>query len=184
MKDATRAAGHLGRRMPSPPLSNDVIGAPKFTTEPETADNPYQRIAADLRGAITCGALQPGDQLPTVADLANRYSVVVGTAQRAVAVLRSAGLVTVRRGRRAVVTDPDSSREELAEIVNLDVSASSWPTATPCSGPGLEERRRPRAHTDRPARARLPRRGQERRARPIVVTNPSESTGGSSRGGT
>src|SRR5262249_37939809 len=68
-------------------------------------DNPYQRIAADLRGAITCGALQPGSQLPTVVELAERYHVSSGTAQRAVAELKDAGLVTVSRGRRAVVSD-------------------------------------------------------------------------------
>ncbi len=101
-----RAAGHLGGRMPSPPLIGDVTGALTSTAEPEATDNPYQRIAADLRGAIVCGALRPGDRLPTIADLANRYSVAVGTAHRAVAELRSAGLVTVSRGRRAVVADP------------------------------------------------------------------------------
>ncbi len=105
-----RAAGHLGGRMPSPPIINNVIGAPTFTADHEAVDNPYQRIAADLRGAIVCGALRPGDQLPTVADLANRYSVAVGTAYRAVAELRSAGLVAASRGRRAVVRRPCRQR--------------------------------------------------------------------------
>lgn len=53
--------------------------------------SPYLRIAFDLRGAITCGALKPGDKLPPVADLAARYGVSFGTAQRAVAQLRSEG---------------------------------------------------------------------------------------------
>ena len=75
-------------------------------------DSPYQRIAADLRGAIVSGVLAPGAQLPTVDELAARYSVSHGTAQRAIAVLRSAGLVTVSRGRRGVVcgaSQPGSS---------------------------------------------------------------------------
>jgi DNA-binding GntR family transcriptional regulator len=72
---------------------------------PEKA-SPYVRIAADLRGAITCGVLRPGDRLPPVAELAARYGVSCGTAQRAVAELRSHGLITVSRGRRSVVVDP------------------------------------------------------------------------------
>jgi DNA-binding GntR family transcriptional regulator len=30
----------------------------------------HRRITADLRGAIACGALQPGDLLPTLMDIA------------------------------------------------------------------------------------------------------------------
>ena len=42
-----------------------------------------------------------------VDELAARYSVSHGTAQRAIALLRTAGLVTVSRGRRAVVREID-----------------------------------------------------------------------------
>jgi DNA-binding GntR family transcriptional regulator len=63
-------------------------------------------VPADLRGAITCGALRPGDKLPPMANLAARYGVSFGTAQRAVAELRAEGLVSVCRGQRAVVVDP------------------------------------------------------------------------------
>jgi hypothetical protein len=48
-----------------------------------TTHNPYQRIAAGLRGSINSGVLCPGDRLPTVKELAGRYGVAFGTAQRA-----------------------------------------------------------------------------------------------------
>lgn len=64
---------------------------------------PYLRLAADLRAAIKCGALQPGDPLPTVAALATRYGVAFGTAQRAMAELAEGHEVEVSRGRRARV---------------------------------------------------------------------------------
>ena len=67
------------------------------------ARSPYQRIAADLRAAIACGALRPGDHLPTVETLAARYGVATGTAHRAVAEIHQNGLVAVSRGRRATV---------------------------------------------------------------------------------
>ena len=77
---------------------------PPAVTKEKTS--PYLRIAIDLRGAIMCGALRPGDKLPPVVDLAARYGVSFGTAQRAVAELRLEGLIAVRRGQRAVVVDP------------------------------------------------------------------------------
>jgi DNA-binding GntR family transcriptional regulator len=91
--------------MPEVPVGVDQDGAfqvPTREVAPEDAA-PYQRIAADLRAAIQCGALQSGGLLPTIADLATRYEVAVGTAHRAVAMLVAAGLATASRGRRAVV---------------------------------------------------------------------------------
>jgi DNA-binding GntR family transcriptional regulator len=70
-------------------------------TDEETS--PYRRIAADLRGAIASGILRPGDGLPAIRDLSERYQVSHGTAQRAVAILATEGFVIVSRGRRAAV---------------------------------------------------------------------------------
>jgi integrase len=101
-----RAATNLAIRMPRPPitLNNDGIAEPVADDEDEP-NSPYKRIAADLRGAINCGAIRPGDQLPTAADLAHRYHVAASTAHRAIADLRTAGLIIVSRGRRAIVAD-------------------------------------------------------------------------------
>lgn len=117
-----RAAGSLAGRMPSLPLHLTQAGdlpapaAPPVEKEPT---NPYQRIAADLRGAILSGILQPGAVLPTVDELAARYTVSYGTAQRALAALRTAGLVTVSRGRRATVSDPSVNSTGPAKVVSL-----------------------------------------------------------------
>ena len=101
-----RAAGALVAHLPALPphlVLADSQADLSALTDAGEGDSPYQRIAADLRGAISSGILAPGAQLPTVDEVAARYSVSHGTAQRAIAVLRSAGLVTVSRGRRAVV---------------------------------------------------------------------------------
>jgi integrase len=105
-----RAAGTLVGHLPALParlVLADGTADLSATSDVGDGDNPYQRIATDLRGAIISGVLAPGAQLPTVDDLAARYSVSHGTAQRALAVLRTAGLVTVSRGRRAVVRGAD-----------------------------------------------------------------------------
>ena len=63
----------------------------------------YEKIAASLRDAIQTGRLKPGDQLPTVAELAAAHTVAVGTAHRALALLKDEHLIDVTRGRRATV---------------------------------------------------------------------------------
>ncbi|WP_309110440.1 tyrosine-type recombinase/integrase [Saccharothrix sp.] len=115
-----RAVQVLASSMPTPPIDLDAA-KPVPQLSAVDPNSPYLKIAADLRGAIACGAWQAGDQLPTVATLAERYGVSFGTAQRAVAELRSAGLVDVRRGKRAVVIDPTTTTAQpLAEVVGLD----------------------------------------------------------------
>jgi integrase len=78
---------------------------------------PYETIAEILRDQIRTGRLQPGDQLPTVAELAVANNVAVGTAHRALALLKTEGLVEVARGRRATVAGspaPDEPERETA----------------------------------------------------------------------
>ena len=89
---------------PTPPgLGNAVsAGAVPPADLPEDA-NPYQRIAADLLGAISCGAVAPGDPIPSLKTLAAKYGVAVGTAHRAVALLAAAGHVTNYPGHRTTV---------------------------------------------------------------------------------
>jgi len=64
---------------------------------------PYEKIAESLRDDIHAGRLKPGDQLPTVVELAVANTVAVGTAHRAMALLKDEGLIDVTRGRRAIV---------------------------------------------------------------------------------
>jgi integrase len=67
------------------------------------ARGPYETIAADLREKILTGELKPGDQLPTIVQLAAQHTVAAGTAHRAMALLQAEGLINAERGKRAVV---------------------------------------------------------------------------------
>jgi len=64
---------------------------------------PYEFVAADLREQIQAGALAPGSQLPTSIELAEQHNVSAGTVNRAVALLKEAGLIEATRGCRAQV---------------------------------------------------------------------------------
>jgi integrase len=90
-------------RMPPPPMSSWNSHPPVEPQPTSRREHPYETIARDLRGSITCGVLPDGHPLPSVKDLSKRYGVSVGTAHRAVALLQVDGLVVASRGRRAVV---------------------------------------------------------------------------------
>ncbi|WP_460653550.1 GntR family transcriptional regulator [Kribbella endophytica] len=107
-----RAAGIITPRMPTRPgaqlrrppgepaaseIHETVPTAPMLPREESNA--PYTRIAADLRGAIASGVLKPGDSLPAVKELADRYSVSASTAHRAIVYLSNLGLVVIRTGK-------------------------------------------------------------------------------------
>jgi GntR family transcriptional regulator len=59
---------------------------------------PYRRIADDLREQILAGRLAPGHRMPSEHDLAQAYSTSRPTVRRAIAVLRSEGLITTGQG--------------------------------------------------------------------------------------
>ena len=59
---------------------------------------PYLRIATDLRRKIDDGELRSGEQVPSVTQLADTYSVSRGTARRALDQLKEWGLTEATPG--------------------------------------------------------------------------------------
>jgi integrase len=94
---ATTMAGVLPQPAPPPPMPR----------------GPYEIVAEALREQIRSGQLKPGDHLPTIAELAVANNVAVGTAHRALTLLRNENLVEVARGRRAIVDSPSATSPTL-----------------------------------------------------------------------
>lgn len=63
----------------------------------------YQQVANDLRTAIQRGVYAAGDKLPSQPELARKYGLNQTSINRAIAVLRSEGLVRVEHGKGAFV---------------------------------------------------------------------------------
>jgi GntR family transcriptional regulator len=63
----------------------------------------YQKLADDMREAITAGTYPPNTRLPSESELAERYGVSRGTVRQAFAALRADGVIASRRGARRVV---------------------------------------------------------------------------------
>ena len=85
------------------------------------AEAVYTRIADDLRARITAGELRPGDDVPTEAELAERWRTSRGPIRNALSTLRAEGLVETRRGRPARVTSTKANQP-----VDTSVPFTRW----------------------------------------------------------
>ncbi|MER5228202.1 GntR family transcriptional regulator [Streptomyces flaveus] len=91
---------------------------------------PWGAIAQELAGAIKDGTMLPGEDVPTVGDIAQAHGVSVGTAHRAFTQLKKDRLIEVSRGRRAVVREVHESASN-AERCQGMASTSATPDGSP-----------------------------------------------------
>ncbi|WP_328603495.1 GntR family transcriptional regulator [Amycolatopsis sp. NBC_00345] len=77
-------------------------------------DPPYLRIVEEIRGRILSGELRPGDRIPSVRQVAQRWGVAVATATRAMATLRDDGLIEATVGSGTVVSRHPSRKPPAA----------------------------------------------------------------------
>lgn len=71
-----------------------------------TRDEPvFAQLAASIRADAAAGRVRPGDRLPSAREVAAALGVNLHTVLHAYQQLRDEGLIDMRRGRGAVVTD-------------------------------------------------------------------------------
>lgn len=87
--------------------------------DPASDESIFGQISASVRADAAAGRLRAGDRLPSARDVAEALGVNLHTVLRAYQDLRDEGLVDMRRGRGAVVTD---AAEPLAELYD-DITA-------------------------------------------------------------
>jgi integrase/DNA-binding transcriptional regulator YhcF (GntR family) len=92
----------------APTLSGRMPARPTFITDPvERAKvSPtavFEKVAADVRDQLLNGKLRRGDPLPRLKVLAQQHEISVGTAHRALDLLKKWGYVEASRGHGAVV---------------------------------------------------------------------------------
>lgn len=74
---------------------------------PTTVQAPiHLQIADDIRMQIERGELSPGDSLPTLAQLCERWSCSMNSARGAINLLKAQGLITAGRGKAPIVRIP------------------------------------------------------------------------------
>jgi len=75
----------------------------------------YQQIAAQVKDQVQLGDLQPGDELPSVRELAESLGINLHTVRSAYLKLRDQGVINLRLGRRARIARVQPQRPTLQE---------------------------------------------------------------------
>lgn len=77
----------------------------------------WSQVAASIRADMAAGRLKPGDRLSPARELAAALGVNLHTVLRAYQALRDDGLVDMRRGRGATVTNAGDVLAELRDDI-------------------------------------------------------------------
>ncbi|CEA07319.1 HTH-type transcriptional repressor YtrA [Arthrobacter saudimassiliensis] len=73
--------------------------------DPGSGQPLFAQLAASVRADAAAGRLRPGERLPAAREVAQGLGINVHTVLRAYQELRDEGLIELRRGRGAVVTE-------------------------------------------------------------------------------
>ena len=74
----------------------------------------YIQLMGQIKEQVSNGALRPGDELPSVRELANSLGINMHTARNAYLKLRDQGIINLRLGRKARIARlPQSSPSEI-----------------------------------------------------------------------
>jgi DNA-binding transcriptional regulator YhcF (GntR family) len=99
----------------------------------------YLRVAASVRARIENGELQPGDRVPSVRQIVAEWGVARATAEKALRVLRTEGLVVTHvRGAGTVVRQEDTECGPCGEL--HPHPAHAWGMLREHQCPGHRER--------------------------------------------
>lgn len=91
-----------------------------FRVEPGRGVPIYVQLMDQIRRAVASGILPPGEQLPSVRDLALQLSINPNTIARVYQELEREGVVKSLRGRGTFVTEFASTLSDRERLVKLD----------------------------------------------------------------
>lgn len=109
-----------------------------FTLNPRSGTPIYRQLMEQIRWLVASRELKPGDELPSVRDMAVRYAVNAATISKAYMLLEAEGTLTRQRGKPMTVSaelgrkESKAARlERLAELIPpLVVAAEQLQLAT------------------------------------------------------
>jgi DNA-binding transcriptional regulator YhcF (GntR family) len=67
--------------------------------DPNDSRPPFQQVTSVIKAAIVTREYEPGDKLPSIAELGRHFDVAPMTVQKAIGILRDEGLVVSRQGK-------------------------------------------------------------------------------------
>ncbi len=101
-----------------------------FQLDFRSGDPIYEQLVAQIKHMIATGTLRPGDQLPTVRQVAADLRVNFNTVARAYRILDEAEIISTQHGRGTYILDPPSPEateklrhEDLARLTERYIRA-------------------------------------------------------------
>ena len=92
-------------------------GSMLIRVDPSSAIPLFEQLAAAVRSEVLRQSVVAGERLPSARDLADSLDLNVHTVLRGYQLLRDEGLIDLRRGRGAVVTDHARNYAALAAVL-------------------------------------------------------------------
>ncbi|WP_266064489.1 transcriptional regulator NanR [Brucella intermedia] len=83
---------------------------PSFTAQPIKRRKIYEDVVEALEGMMLRGELRPGDAMPSERELMENFEVGRTSIREALFALQKMGLISVRNGERAFVTQPSPKK--------------------------------------------------------------------------
>ena len=83
-----------------------------FQTDPRSGLPVYRQLMDQIKYYVASGGLKPGDQLPSIRDMATRASVNPTTVVKGYTELQHEGLVEMKHGKGAFIAASSSSRSD------------------------------------------------------------------------
>ena len=120
----------------------------KLTIDPESSVPIYIQIEDTIHSLIAAGQIRPGEQLPTIRELAADIRVNLNTVARAYFELDKEGVITTQRGKGTFVSGvPDRKqieikRQKLIHSIILSALEEAHKLATPPRRSGMPFRKR------------------------------------------
>lgn len=81
--------------------------------DPNDSRPPFQQVTSVIKAAIATREYEPGDKLPSIAELGRHFDVAPMTVQKAIGILRDEGLIVSRQGKGLFV------RQRTERVVGL-----------------------------------------------------------------
>lgn len=93
--------------------------------DPTSEEPVFAQLAGSIRTGIATGRLTPGEKLPAAKEVAGSLDVNLHTVLHAYQELRDEGLIDIRRGRGAVVTQAAVATTQLHDEIRALVQRAA-----------------------------------------------------------
>ena len=111
----------------------------EFELDPRSGVPFYRQIIDHVKQAVVSGRLEPGDQLPTVRQLAVDLSINPNTVARAYQMLEMEGVVTTQIGTGTFIAEKEIELSEVERRRKLDTLCTEFLARAAAYGFGLDE---------------------------------------------